>query len=150
MKSCIWQHYFPLKSCTASQLHTDVALGETGKAFTRSAGKTNNLFMWKLFSRTAHWGNLSRMKLRKGKSSPFVSFLPQRHVNHKSLPFKRKFWNTQQRAPAPPPPTPPALRSPGREAGVDTSWATPGQWARGSTICHLEAGAGGRGFLQAS
>lgn len=45
--------------------------GKTGKEFISKPGETNNLFMWKFFSRTAHGGNISKMKLHKGKGSPF-------------------------------------------------------------------------------
>lgn len=48
--------------------------GDTGKEFISKAGESNNLFMWNFFpeQRTGALGNISKMKLHKGKSSPFV------------------------------------------------------------------------------
>lgn len=114
--------------------------GKTGKEFISKPGETNNSFMWEFSSGTAHWGNISKMKLHKGKGSPFVVvvaysvFLLQMHVNHKLLPCKRKFWN-----PPSPPPPPPARSSP-QDMGLAWTSHQPhlARWARGSTIHHPE------------
>ena len=49
--------------------------GETRKEFTSKASETNNLFIWKFFSRTVHWGNISKMNLHKGKAAHLFLFL---------------------------------------------------------------------------
>lgn len=116
-----------------------MAFGGDWKAFMRTAGETNNLFMWKFFSRTAHWGKISKMKLHQGKSSPCVSFLLQMHVSHKSLPLEKNIPEPKANGTcSPPTPIPKAAIAPGCVAGMGISCAHLPTWAGGNTTCHIE------------
>ena len=98
------------------------------------------------FSRTAHWGTGKHLQNETAQRQKqpicflfcFV-FLSQMHVNHKLLPYKRKFQNPQHIMPAPPPPSPPVRPSPQDMWLAWTShWPHLARWARGSTIHHPE------------
>lgn len=116
--------------------------GETRKELISKAGKSNNLFMWNFFQSSALGKHLQN-EMHEGNSGPlgclFFVFLSQIHVNHKLLPYKRKFQNPQHIMPAPPPPSPPARPSPQDMWLAWTShWPHLARWARGSTIHHPE------------